>query len=245
MNSRTATLPSTVNGGLPASSGACEWKLRPGASRHPDSPAPTRALRPDGDAGPWRQPAQHCQRDRLRVGQHQHVGELGLADRHLGHRPSIRKFVVAERLRQPSSGVDTGHYGPDPHVEPGRSVRIARTDPDPDVIDRPADRLGLQPRRQVHHDPVHLVTAVQLAQQHQQVVANGAGHTAVRQLQRLVGGGEFTAVQRDGRPFHHVAVEAVLDHHRPRPAQQRTGDAVGFALTYHQNHRRPHPPAPC
>ncbi|CEZ70684.1 Uncharacterised protein [Mycobacterium tuberculosis] len=49
-----------------------------------------------GDSRSRGQSAQNRHGDRFRVGQHQKVGELGLTDRHLGHRAPVGQFVLAE-----------------------------------------------------------------------------------------------------------------------------------------------------
>jgi hypothetical protein len=71
----------------------------------------------------------------------------------------------------------------------------------------------------MHDDPFNVVTAVQFSQEDQQVVAYGARHTAVRELQSFLGGGEFAASQSSGSPPHHVAVELMFYDQRSGPAQ--------------------------
>ena len=83
------------------------------------------------------------------------------------------------------------------------------------MVDCHADGFGLEPRGQVDDNPVDAAPAVQFAQQHQQVIANSAGHTAVRQLQRIRGGGQFAVAQRGRGPLHDVPVEPVLDDEVP------------------------------
>jgi hypothetical protein len=92
----------------------------------------------------------------------------------------------------------------------------------------------------MHDDAVDSVAVRQAAQQYEEVVAHGAGHASVRQLQCVLGGGYVAVAQRGCRPQHHVSVESVLDGHGSGPAQQHPRHRVGVALTCYQHHRRPH-----
>jgi hypothetical protein len=74
------------------------------------------ALDAHADARAGRQPPQHAGDMRVRAIEHDHVGEFGLPDHHLGLVTSVVEFGVAERLAQPHRWIDTGHHRGDRHV---------------------------------------------------------------------------------------------------------------------------------
>ena len=125
----------------------------------------------------------------------QDVGELGLTDHHLSDRAPVVELVLTDRLRQPALSIDTRQHRGDDHIAGRRSIDVAGSRLDLDLVDGHADRFGLHPGRQMNHDAFDIGPAVQLAQQDQQVVADGAGDTPVSQLQGGLGGGQHPVLQ--------------------------------------------------
>ncbi|SLD06472.1 Uncharacterised protein [Mycobacteroides abscessus subsp. massiliense] len=183
-----------------------------------------------GDARPRRQTPQHREDLRLRISHQQHVGELGLTDHHLRHRPAIRKFVVAERLFQPVRAVHAADHSGNLDVTRGRTIDESGPHPHRHGVDRPADRVGLEPRFEMKDDSSHVVAAMQFAQQDEQIVTDRARDTAVGQLQHGLGDSPHT---RDG-PHDDVSVEAVRDDDCARVARQDPRDRVGIGLSGHE-----------
>ncbi len=117
---------------------------------------------------------------------HHQVGELGLADRHLSHRPlvvgqvgeaALGERVVAGGVVQPGVRVDAGD-------DAAQVDEVACRDTvDEHVQQREADLLRLERGVQVQHDPARSTGAGERDQLRQDVLAERAGHAAVRELQ--------------------------------------------------------------
>jgi hypothetical protein len=121
---------------------------------------------------------------------HDHVGELGLPDGDLSHRPlvvgELGQPVFGERgvaggVLQPAAGVDAGDHPAQVDALGDRGVV------DEDVQQRPADVLRFESRVEVQHDPAWPAGPAELVQLRQEVLAQRAGQAAVGELEhRLI-----------------------------------------------------------
>jgi hypothetical protein len=107
------------------------------------------------------------------------ISELGLAHHHLGDRAAILQSVISEGLLKPSPRIQAAHDTGDPHVTGRRTIHVSRTETDPNMLDRPTDRLGFKPLPEMDDHPVDITTTVQSAQQDEQIVSDRAGNTPV------------------------------------------------------------------
>ena len=127
----------------------------------------------------WVEPGQHRPGVVVDPGVHHDISELGLTHHHLGNRAAILEHLIAEGLLKPSPRVQAAHDAGDPHVTGRRTIHVSRAETNPNMLDRPTDRLGFKPPPEMDDHPVDITTAVQSAQQDKQIVSDRAGNTPV------------------------------------------------------------------